>query len=146
MSLLPVNPGPGHETFDHGADIGVRGRGPDPARAFEQAAQALTSVVCEPGSVAPMQAIGITCSEDDPELLLYAFLAALVYEMASRRMLFSRFEVTIEAARLEARAWGEPVDVARHRPAVEVKGPTLTELSVRREPDGSWLAQCVVDV
>jgi SHS2 domain-containing protein len=146
MPLPPGNPEPGHETFDHGADIGVRGRGLDPAHAFEQAALALTSVVCEPGSVASVQAIGITCSDDDLELLLYAFLAAVVYEMAARRMLFSRFEVTIEAARLEARAWGEPVDVAHHRPAVEVKGPTLTELSVRREPEGGWLAQCVVDV
>jgi len=61
-------------------------------------------------------------------------------------MLFSRFEVELEDGRLRARAHGEPVDVARHRPAVEVKGPTLTELAVRREPDGSWLAQCVVDV
>jgi SHS2 domain-containing protein len=61
-------------------------------------------------------------------------------------MLFSRFDVHIAGDSLEADAWGEPIDVARHAPAVEVKGATLTELAVRREPDGRWLAQCVVDV
>jgi len=43
-------------------------------------------------------------------------------------------------------AWGEPIDVERHRPTVEIKGATFTELAVRRNSDGFWLAQCVVDV
>jgi SHS2 domain-containing protein len=36
--------------------------------------------------------------------------------------------------------------VARHQPAVEVKGATYTNLLVTHTPDASWLAQCVVDV
>ncbi len=35
---------------------------------------------------------------------------------------------------------------ARHQPAVEVKGATLTALEVRRASGGGWIAQCVVDV
>jgi SHS2 domain-containing protein len=66
--------------------------------------------------------------------------------MATRRMLFSRFEVRLDGGRLDADAWGEPVDVGRHCPAVEIKGATYTELDVRRLADGAWLAQCVVDV
>jgi SHS2 domain-containing protein len=66
--------------------------------------------------------------------------------MATRHMLFGRFEVRIDGDQLEGRAWGEPVDVARHHPAVEVKGATLTQLRVAKEPDGTWVAQCVVDV
>jgi SHS2 domain-containing protein len=60
-------------------------------------------------------------------------------------MLFGRFEVHVDGAQLCARAGGEPVDVARHQPAVEPKGATFTELSVRRS-DGAWVAQCVIDV
>jgi len=41
---------------------------------------------------------------------------------------------------------GEPVDVTRHRPAVEAKGATYTALSVAGNADGAWVAQCVVDV
>ena len=56
------------------------------------------------------------------------------------------YEVRIAGHRLEATAIGEPVDRARHRPAVEVKGATYAELSVARREDGPWVAQCVVDV
>lgn len=68
------------------------------------------------------------------------------YEMATRRMLFGRFAVHLTGSHLTAEAWGEPVEVARHQPAVEVKGATYTELRVRREADGCWTARCVVDV
>jgi len=65
--------------------------------------------------------------------------------MATRRMLFSRFAVRLQGARLAAEAWGEPVDGARHQPAVEVKGATYTGLRVAPQ-DGGWVAQTVVDV
>jgi SHS2 domain-containing protein len=140
---LPV---PSWEHFEHGADIGVRGVGRTPAQAFEQAALALTAVIADPATVAAGMPIDIGCEAPDTELLFADWLNALVYEMQVRRMLFGRFEVSIEGTRLAARAWGEPVDVARHKPAVEVKGATYTQLAVRRLDDGNWLAQCVVDV
>lgn len=134
------------EHFRHVADVGVRGIGPTPAAAFEMAALALTAVITEPETVAPRDAVAITCAAPDTEILLADWLNALVFEMATRGMLFSRFAVEIEANRLTAQAWGEAVDVARHAPAAEVKGATLSELEVKRLPDGAWLAQCVVDV
>jgi tRNA nucleotidyltransferase (CCA-adding enzyme) len=124
----------------------VRGFGPDKDTAFEQAATALTAVITDPEWVMPRFAVEITCEAADLELLLVDWLNALVYEMATRCMLFSRFAVRIEGRRLHGRAWGEPVDVARHEPAAEVKGATLTALQVSRRTDGLWVAQCVVDV
>ena len=140
-------PGPGRwEHFAHDADIGVRGLGPTAAAAFEQAALALAAVIVEPGRVRAEAAVPIACAAPDLEILLVDWLNALVFEMATRGMLFARFAVAIEDGRLEATAWGEPVDAGRHVPAVEVKGATFTELKVVREADGSWRAQCVVDV
>jgi tRNA nucleotidyltransferase (CCA-adding enzyme) len=128
------------------ADIGVRGIGATPAQAFEQAAVALTAVITEPTLVQAMQRIEIDCEGPDEDLLLYDWLNALVYQMATRRMLFSRFELEYSEAKLHASVWGEPVDTARHQPAVEVKGATFTELAVGQGEDGCWHAQCVVDV
>jgi tRNA nucleotidyltransferase (CCA-adding enzyme) len=133
------------EHFPHGADIGVRGRGPTRAAAFEQAALALTAVITEPAGVVPRETVRVECEAPDDELLLAAWLDALIYEMATRRMLFGRFRVKLDRTRLDAEADGEPIDVARHRPSVEVKGATYTELRVAREGDG-WVAQTVVDV
>ena len=122
------------EHFAHGADIGVRGRGRTAARAFEQAAMALTAVVTDPSQVRANVAVPVHCRALDLDLLLYEWLNSLVFHMA------------IVGGELDAEARGEPVDVARHAPAVEVKGATVTELAVRQEPDGRWCAQCVLDV
>lgn len=136
----------GWQHFDHEADVGVRGIGVTQAEAFEQAALALTSIVTQLESVEPRQRIDVSAENGDPELLFVDWLDALIFEMATRKMLFSRYNVNVQAERLSAVAWGEPVDVKRHQPAVEIKGATLTELKVEKCDDGHWLAQCVVDV
>lgn len=136
---------PRWEHFSHQADIGVRGFGPTEAEAFEQAAVALTGVVTDPAAVIARDAVTIECEAPDDELLLAEWLNRVVYEMATRKMLFSRFAVRIEQLHLSATAWGERVDVTRHCPAVEVKGATYTALRVAHDAAG-WVAQTVVDV
>jgi len=133
------------EHYDHVADVGVRGFGPTAAEAFAQAALAMTAAVTDPAAVRPLQAVSVQCEAPDDELLLAAWLNALVYEMATRRMLFSRFQVRLRHGGLDGEAWGEPLDLERHHPAVEVKGATFTTLRVARHGDG-WVAQTVVDV
>ena len=134
------------EHFEHGADIGVRGIAASRAGAFEQAALAMTAVIADPERVAQGSAVIIRCEAPDDELLLVAWLNALVYEMAVRHMLFARFQVDINGLRLHACATGELLSRERHRPAVEVKGATFTALRVAQLDNGSWLAQTVVDV
>ena len=136
----------GHwEHFEHVADIGVRGLGPTAAEAFAQAALALTALVVDPAAVESRESMTVDLEGADLDYLFYDWINALVYAMATRRMLFGRFEVELTPGRLHATVWGEPLDRARHQPVVEVKGATLTELSVSEE-SGQWIAQCVVDV
>lgn len=136
----------GHwEHFTHEADIGVRGIGNTMAEAFAQAALALTAVITDPGHVSLREETIINCEAPDSELLLVDWLNALIYETATRNMLFSQFEVNITGTHLRASCRGEPLDPERHQPVVEIKGATYTELAVRKE-NGHWLAQTVVDV
>src|SRR5215831_16831744 len=134
------------EHFPHGADIGVRGIGATREEAFEQAAMALTAVVSDPSLVEPKRAVEIAREAPDDELLLADWLNALIYQMVTTKMVFSRFSVRLDEGRLTATAWGDALDAVRHDPAVEVKGATYTALSVARRDDGAWVAQCVVDV
>ena len=140
------NSNTGWEHFEHKADIGVRGTGSNLDEAFEQAAMALTAVITRPEKIELSNKIEISCTDDDVEILLVDWLNKLIYEMDTRKMLFGKFEVSIEDNRLNATAWGEKADVIKHQPAVEVKGATYTELKVERNEDGLWIAQCVVDV
>lgn len=125
--------------------MGIRGIGRTREEAFEQAALALTAVVTDPANVHPHEPVNVECSAPDDEMLLVDWLNALIYEMATRKLLFSRFELDIKDHHLTARAWGEPIMGERHQPAVEIKGATYTALRVGQE-DGLWTAQCVVDV
>jgi len=146
---------PHWEHFEHQADMGIRGFGNSPEQAFEQAALAMSAIITDLSCIEQQQEVSLSCEEDDLELLLVDWLNAVIYEMATRKMLFSRFEVSIENGRLSGSAWGEAADVKRHQPAVEIKGATYTELAVKkmqdselqdREIPNQWLAQCVVDV
>jgi SHS2 domain-containing protein len=120
------------EHFPHDADIGVRGVGETPAAAFEQGALALSAAITDLPSVEPLEAVKVQCEARDLELLFVEWLNA--------------FSVSIADGRLDGTAWGEPVDIARHRPAAEIKGATYTQLRVAQGPDGTWVAECVVDV
>jgi SHS2 domain-containing protein len=134
------------EHFPHGSDIGIRGIGATRAQAFEQAALALSAVIVAPQNVQARFAVAIHCEAQDGEFLFLDWINALVFEMATRNMLFSRFQIALADSALDATAWGELVDIARHCPAVEVKGATFSELAVKPARDGGWIAQCVVDV
>lgn len=138
--------GPDWEHFCHGADMGVRGLGATAEEAFEYAALALSATVCDPAEVRPLHSVEITCDAPDRELLLVDWLNAVIYEMATRRMLFSCFDVHLDCSKLSATVRGEAIDRERHRPVVEAKGATYTELRVGQQENGQWVAQCVIDV
>lgn len=136
----------GWEHFDHQADIGIRGFGATKSQAFAQAALAMTAVITEPAKVRADEEIIITCQAADDELLLVDWLNSLLYEMATRKMLFSKFDVNIEKNRLNATVLGQKIILSLHRPAVEVKAASYAELKVYKNENKIWIAQCVVDV
>lgn len=134
-----------YETFEHEADIGIRGFGGTVEEAFENAAVALYSVMVNIDAVETSGEKSITASAPDRELLLVEWLNALLAVSDTERMVFSKFSVRIDGKTLIGTAWGEALDRERHEPRVEVKGATYHMLSVK-EQDGAYSAQCVVDV
>ena len=136
----------GWQHFGHDADMGVRASGSTQEEVFEQMALGMTALIADPSRIVPLEDVVVRCEAPSPDYLLVDWLNALVYEMAVRRMLFGRFKVELDGRSLRGIASGEKVDVARHQPAVEVKGATYTALDFRQQADGNWEAQCVVDV
>jgi len=134
-----------YETFEHEADIGIRGFGGTAAEAFENAAAALYSVMVSIDRVAALEKRVVHVSAPDRELLLVEWLNALLALSDIDRLVFSKFQVQMEGPALIGTAWGEALDRVRHEPRVEVKGATYHMLSVY-EKDGRYTAQCVVDV
>ena len=142
---------PSSEHFEHGADVGVRGFGATPARAFEEAAKALFALLVErPEAVCPQIEERLEVEAANLEELLVAFLNELISLSDTRRIVFGQFEVEISGGssspfRLTGRARGESFDPGRHEFTVVPKGATYTALRVARDGE-QWVAQCVVDV
>jgi tRNA nucleotidyltransferase (CCA-adding enzyme) len=132
--------------FEHDADIGLHATAPSRAGLFEAMGEALTAVVTDPASVRLQQQIQIHCEAPDDALLLVDWLNALIYEMATRRMVFGKWRVVLDGDKLDAIVEGEAVNRARHHPVVEVKGATYTALSVEKDASGNWCGRCIVDV
>lgn len=133
------------EHYSHTADMGIRGFGITMEEAFAAAALAMVAISVEPKKIKQKQKVKVVCEQQENELLLIAWLSSLLYEMATRKMLFSKFEVSIKGEQLTGKAWGEKLDLKRHRPVVEIKGTTYSDLKVMQEK-GRWIAQCIVDI
>jgi protein archease len=134
-----------YETFEHEADVGIRGFGGSAEEAFENAALALYSVMVNVDAVVQRVSRTVAVSAPDREQLLVEWLNALLAVSDIERLVFSRFTVRIEGTELRGTAWGEALDRRRHEAHVEVKGATYHMLVVV-EREGRHTAQCVVDV
>jgi len=130
--------------FDHDADIGVVGRGATLEDAFIAGATAVFDLLCRVEGVAPLQRVEIGFRESDVELAFVNWLNLLLATAHVQGLVLGRFALKREGDDWTGTGWGERWHALLAR-GIDVKGATLTMLSVR-EADGGWEARCVVDV
>ena len=133
-----------HDLFEHDADHGVVGRGSTIEEAFVAAAEATFGLMADLERIEPREAVAIEFEEDDRELALVTWLNSLLGHARDRRLALGRVELRRDGARWHGSASGEPWRPDLER-GIEVKGATLTMLSVRESAAG-WDARCIVDV
>ena len=133
-----------YDYFEHGADIGVIGRGASVEEALAQAAAAMFAIMAELQSVQPTIEVEVDFDEDDVEFVLVRWLNALLAQARERGIVLCHFELHRDGDHWRGLARGEPWRES-HARGTEVKGATLTALSVRQDENG-WQARCVVDV
>ncbi len=134
-----------YETFDHRADIGIRGYGNSMEEAFENGAKAMFSVMVDIDDVKSVDKEEIRCEAPDLEMLFVEWLNGLLSVSYLHGKFFSNFKVAITGNKLEGSAWGEGFDKERHHVMTEVKAATYSMLKIEKE-EGLYMAQCVVDV
>ncbi|MEF8824496.1 MAG: archease [Desulfohalobiaceae bacterium] len=133
-----------YETFDHGADIGIRGIGRTREEALIMAAKAMFSLMVDDVESVPARSrVEVQVEGFDAESLLLAWLNQLLAEADIGGLVFSEFSVSLSGWTLEGTAAGS--DFSGRDPGVEVKAATYN-LARFSESGGVWTAQCVVDV
>jgi protein archease len=130
--------------FDHDADIGVVGRGETVERCMEAAAAATFAIMADLSRIEPKEQVRVEFTEADYDFALVAWLNGLLAAAREHGLALSRFRIEREADHWHGEAWGAPWQPGADR-GTEVKGATLTMLSVKQMGDG-WEARCVVDV
>lgn len=135
----------GYETFEHGADVGIRGFGKTLEEAFENGAKAMFSLIVDLREVEAKDSVELSCSAFDTETLFVEWLNSLLTQAHLNKMVFSKFKVKIKDDDLAGLAFGEKLNKEKHRPAIEVKAATYSNLRVAKIGD-KYLAQCIVDV
>ena len=87
---------------------------------FENAAEALLSVICQIRKVRPRVEREIEMEADSVGELMFDWLQELIARVDVEDMFFSRFEVTeISETRLKARIWGEEADPGKGETVVK---------------------------
>lgn len=130
--------------FEHDADIGIAGFGSTLEAAFESAAEALFSIQADLSEIRPAMKIDVEFVEEDTEYALVTWLNRLICEAQCGKLALCRFRLERDGKVWHGEAMGEPWHDAMTR-GVEVKGATLTMLSVKHD-GASWEARCIVDV
>jgi len=130
--------------FDHDADVGVYGRGASVEAALIAAAESTFDLMTQISVIRPLERIEVEFEESDLDFALVTWLNALLAQAHERGLALGRFELEHRGTHWRGAAWGEAWREELPR-GVDVKGATLTALSVRPMSDG-WEARCVVDV
>lgn len=140
------------ETFEHMADVGIRGWGESPQEALSNILKALASLLVENTSFfeeAPQVAILVEVSSEFLDELLVKFINRVLSLTYLERVIFyefrGRLEKDEEEYRLKGELWGVAFEPERYGYGVEVKGATFT-MAEFQQKDSLFIAQCVVDV
>ncbi len=142
----------GYETFEHGADIGIRGYGKTLEEAFSNALKALAELLVENAAVSsltPKKSYSIELESELLDELFVIFINKVLTLFYLKKVLFLEFKGEINFEKqgyvLKGKVRGVPYDAEKFGYGVEVKGATFTLAEVKKKGD-MWIAQCVVDV
>jgi SHS2 domain-containing protein len=130
--------------LEHTADVRVRVEAGSLEELFSEAARALMSImygVAEKGDLREP----IEVNAMDRETLMHTFLSEVLFISEVREIVVSGATVTIEGNVLSGTLQGEPFSPEKHSAGMEVKGISLSGLSITQAHD-SYILEVIFDV
>jgi SHS2 domain-containing protein len=131
--------------IEHTADAGIIGYGSDLKEAFANTAYGMFSLIADLEGLHNDFSRDIDVHAPDQEALLVTWLNELIYTFDVDRVILDVFEITaLSENRLQARVYGEKIDLSRRQPKTAVKAATYHSLVIE-EGDGVR-TQVILDI
>ncbi len=124
----------GYRLLDHVTDAIVEVTAPALEAAFLSAAESVVDITLDRETVRERERRQVAASGKDLDYLLLNWLEEVIYLLITEGFAVRRLDVRLsrsDAYRIDAVAYGEPIDLERHRFRVEIKAPTFHQMEIR---------------
>ncbi|HEY7367508.1 MAG TPA: archease [Nitrosopumilaceae archaeon] len=127
-----------YKLLEHATDAFIEVTASNLKEAFIQAGNSVVETTIDRSSVKENEKKKISVTGKEIRYLLFDWLEEIIYQLITEGFAIHRFELDIKKNKeykLEATAFGEPIDLQKHNFKVEIKAPTfhLMEISEGKE-------------
>lgn len=125
-----------YKFLDHATDAIIEVTAKDLKEAFSVAADAEINLTLDQDKVNEKGKKEFSASGKDLRYLLYSWLEEIPFVLITEGFAIKRIEFDIEkneGYKINAVAYGEPLDIKKHNFKVEIKAPTFYDMEIREE-------------
>ena len=122
--------------LDHATDAIIEVEGKDLKEAFAVTADAVINLTLDQDKVEEKQTKEFVAQGKDLHYLLFSWLEEIPFILITEGFAIKRIEFDIEKTdiyKINAKAFGENLDLKKHNFKVEIKAPTFYDMEIRNE-------------
>ena len=124
--------------LDHATDAIIEINAKDLKEAFSVAADAVINLTLDPDKVEEKESKEFVSQGKDLYYLLFSWLEEIPFILITEGFAIKRIEFDIEkngAYKINAKAFGETLDLKKHNFKVEIKAPTFYDMVIKNEKE-----------
>ena len=125
-----------YKFLDHSTDAIIEINAKDLKEAFSTAADAVINLTLDQDKVEEIETKEFVAQGKDLYYLLFSWLEEIPFILITRGFAIKRLEFNIEkneTYKIQAKAFGENLDLKKHNFKVEIKAPTFYDMIIKNE-------------
>ncbi len=122
--------------LDHATDAIIEVTAKDLKEAFSVTADAVINLTLDQDKVEEKDQKEFSAQGKDLRYLLFSWLEEITFVLITEGFAIKRIEFDIEeneGYKINAKAYGEPLDIHKHNFKVEIKAPTFYDMEIRQD-------------
>lgn len=135
-----------YKLIPHTADLGIEVWADNLEELYLNSALALFDLIAGLNNIQKKEQLDVSAEGVDKEDLLISFLNELIFLFATKKYLFSDFQLKeLTDTRIEVRAYGELFDSQKHEIIHEIKAATYHDLHIEKK-NSHYSTRIIFDV